>query len=246
MAKQKQNLKDYKREGKRFIPPLKQLPQVREFSYVNDMLPDLVWMGLIHDRAGYHFGAKVLEVVVKVTKEVPPREKSFNYALQVAYAGLSDELKSKILRGWEQENLLNSIRDAIAPLILLYDGCPLAFVGPPENVLSESDLVSRISRTVAKHLDKTETPGMVLHGTMLLTRLMAGTIKFAQHIEIPDLNSVIDNPGSDEARRAASFMRSSAGAEWAMLEVPNDWAKHFWNRNAKLSKCELPDYLRND
>jgi hypothetical protein len=40
MAK-KRNLEGYKREGKRFIPPMKQLPMVREQSYVNDMLPEL-------------------------------------------------------------------------------------------------------------------------------------------------------------------------------------------------------------
>lgn len=242
----KKNLEGYKRQGKRFIPPMKQLPQVREHSYVNDMLPQLVWLGLIHDRAGYRLGAKVLEVIIKATKELPTSAITFNYALQIAYAELSDDVKAAIIRGLEQENLLEIIRDSIAPLILLYDGCPFAFVGPPENVQSEKTLISRISETVANHLDKYETPGAVLHGAMLLTRLMSGTVKFAQHIDIPDLNTVIDDPKSQEGRRAASFMRANAGAEWGMLEVPNDWARHFWNRNAELSACEIPDYLKDD
>lgn len=246
MAKKKRNLEGYKRQGKRFIPPMKQLPKLREHSYVNNMLPELIWLGLIHDRADYRFGARTLEIVVEITKGMPVPEKSFNYALQIAYADLSNDVKSTIIRHWDQEGMLETIRDAIAPLVLLYDGSSLAFVGPPSNVLSEEALIHRISNSVANHLDKTETPGIVLHGALLLTRLMAGKVKFMQHIEIPDLNAVIDEPDSDEARKAAAFMRAYAGSEWGMLEVPNDWARHFWNRNAELSDCELPDYLRKD
>ena len=244
MGKKKRNFEGYKRQGKRFIPPMKQLPQMREYSYVNDMLPELIWLGLIHDRAGYRFGARTLEIVVEITKDMPIPEKSFNCALQIAYADLSNDVKSTIVRHWDQEGMLETIRDAIAPLVLLYDGFSLAFVGPPSNVLSEEALINRISSSVANHLDKTETPGVVLHGTLLLTRLMARTITFAQ--EIPDLNAVVDEPDSDEAQMAASFMRVHAGAEWAMLEIPNDWARHFWNRNAELSDCERSNYLRED
>lgn len=244
MTKKRRNLEGYKRQGNRFIPPMKQLPQVREQSYINDMLPELIWLGLIHDRAGYQFGARVLKSVVEVTKGLPARTMRFNFALQIAYAALSDDVKSSIIRHWHQEDLLEVIRDAIAPLVLLYDGCSLAFVGPPSQVLSEQLLINRMRRCVANHLDKTETPSIVLHGALMLTRLMAGTIKFAKHIDLPNLNAVIDDPESEEARKAASFMRANAGAEWAALEVPNQWSRYFWNQNAKLSACELPDNLR--
>ncbi len=174
------------------------------------------------------------------------RGRSFNYALQIAYADLSNDVKSTIVRHWEQEGMLETIRDAIPPLVLLYDGSSLAFVGPPLTVQSEEALSNSISNSVANHLDKTKTAGVVLHGLLLLTRLMAGTIKFMRHIEIPDLNAVIEEPDRDEARKAAAFMRALGGAEWGMLEVPNDWARHFWNRNAELSDCELSDHLRKD
>lgn len=246
MTKKKKNLEGYKQKGKRFIPPIKQLPQTREFSYVSDMLPELVWLGLIHDHAGYRFGAKVLEAVIEVTKGIPSQARPINYALQASYANLQDEVKVEITRGWEKAGLLETICHAIAPLIILYDGCPLSFAGSPKNPNQRQDLINQISATVQNHLDKSKTPGIVLHGTLLLTRLIAGNIRIAQHISIPDLNAVITSPGSEEARLAASFMRANAGAEWGMLGISNDWARHFWNRNAELSKCTIPDYLRNE
>lgn len=241
----KKNLEGYKRQGKRFIPPMKQLPGLREQSYVNDLLPELIWLGLIHDRRGYPFGARTLEAVVEVTKKWPG-EKPRNYALQSAYADLKDGQKAELIDIWKRQHLFDDIQHALAPLVLLYDGFSLAFVGPPSSVISQETLIERIKQCVGRHLDKYETPAIVLHGTMLLTRLMAGTVKFAAHIDIPDLNSVIDRPESDEAKRAAAFMRASAMGEIGMLEAANDWARHFWNRGAELTPCERPDYSLTD
>jgi hypothetical protein len=218
----KKNLDAYKQQGKRFIPPMKQLPGLREQGYVNDLLPELIWLGLIHDRRGYPFGARTLEAVVEVTKKWPQGETHRNYAMQSAYADLKDEQKEELIDTWKRQHLFEDIQHALAPLVLLYDGFSLAFVGPPSSVISQETLIARIKQCVGKHLNKYETPAIVLHGTMLLTRLLAGTIKFAAHIDIPDLNAVIERPESDEAKRAAAFMRASAIGEIGMLEITND------------------------
>jgi hypothetical protein len=48
--KDRKILPGHKQIGKRFIPPMKQIPNMRQMSYVNDMLPELIWLGLINDR----------------------------------------------------------------------------------------------------------------------------------------------------------------------------------------------------
>lgn len=245
MAK-KRNLEGYKRKGKSFIPPMKQLPMVREQSYVNDMLPELIWLGLIHDRRGYSFGARVLETIVEVIKAWPKNDKPRNFALQTTYEALTHEQQAELIEALAGADLLEDVRYAVAPLVLLYDGCTLSFVGPPPTVIPREVLLQRITECVRKHLNKYETPGIVLNGAMLLTRLVAGTIKVAAHIKMPDLNAVVERPESDEAKRAASFMRANAIGEFGMLEVPPTWAKHFWNRGAELTPCQLPEYARDE
>lgn len=244
MAKKK-NLGGYKREGKRFIPPMKQLPMMREQSYVNDMLPELIWLGLIHDRKGYRFGSRTLETIVEVSRTWPRNGKPLNYALQAAYTDLADTQKADLLEALSSASLIDDIRFALAPLVLLYDNFALSFVGPPSVAIPRETLVQRITDSVKKHLDKYEPPGIALNGAMLLTRLAAGTIKFSSHIEIPDFNSVFERPDSDEAKRAASFMRANAMGEFGMLELAPAWAKHFWNRGAELTPCQRPRYARD-
>ncbi|HWG11138.1 MAG TPA: hypothetical protein VN693_06535 [Rhodanobacteraceae bacterium] len=210
------------------------------------MLPELIWLGLIHDRKGYHFGSQVLEAVVETTKAWPLSEKPVNYALQSAYCELTGSQKSEIVAAWQRSGLLSDIQYALSPLILLYDRFALAFVGPPPTIVSQEEMVRRIRECVGRHLNKYETPGIVLHGMMLLSRLLAGSIKIAAHIDIPDLNAVIESPGSVEAKQAASFMRAHAMAEIGMYELNKTWPKYFWNRGAQLDPCEYPEYAKNE
>ncbi|MEP0821252.1 MAG: hypothetical protein HRF44_00245 [Ignavibacterium sp.] len=237
----KKPLNGYARKGKRFIPPMKQITGMREQSYIDDLLPELIWLGLIHDRMGYRFGADLLETIIELSKNWLKSGAPINYAMQIAYGGLSEEQKAEIVNEWRKREWLDDIQHALAPLVLLYDGFAMAFVGPPPSVITREGLILRIKECVKKHIDKYETPGVVLCGSLLLTRLMAGTITFARDIELPDLNAVVERPGSEEAKRAASFMRASAMTEMAMLDPPKYWPRYFWNRGAELSPCELAE-----
>jgi hypothetical protein len=73
---------------------------------------------------------------------------------------------------------------------------------------------------------------------MLIYRLVSQTIHFSRDIELPNFNAVIDAPESEEAKRAAGFMRASVMSEFGSLNLPKAWAKHFWNRSFAISPCE--------
>ena len=62
-------LQGYVRKGKKFISPLKALTNVKPYGYVDDLLPELLWIALLHDHNDYHFGRDVLECVVKLSEK---------------------------------------------------------------------------------------------------------------------------------------------------------------------------------
>lgn len=235
----KQILEGHKRVGKSFIPPMKQIPMMTDISYVNDMLPELVWIGLINDRVGYFRGARIIEKVFLVVDKIKKEGQEGNYALISSFNKLTSEQKLDIVASLRNDDVLEIIQNAIAPLVLLYDECPLSFMGPPTNTYSEEDLVSIIKQCVKKTIDRYETPAVVLYGAMLLSRLVTKTIEFSSNMDLPDFDSVINSPDSDEAKRAAGFMRANGLGEFGILKLSNSWAKHFWDRNYELSPCEF-------
>ncbi len=237
--KDKQILKGHKRVGKRFIPPMKQIPMMTETSFVNDMLPELVWIGLINDRVGYIRGARIIEKVFLAVDGLKKEGQEGNYALMSSFNKLSSAQKIDIVDSLKNNGVLELIQNSIAPLVLLYEECPLSFMGSPTNSYSEEELVSIIKQCIKKTIDRYETPAIVLYGAMLLSRLVTKTIVFPSSMDLPDFNSVINSPDSEEAKRAAGFMRASGLGEFGALKLSNSWAKHFWNKNFSLSPCEF-------
>ncbi|HWQ43537.1 MAG TPA: hypothetical protein VN456_16075 [Desulfosporosinus sp.] len=237
----KQLLEGHKRVGKRFIPPMKQIPMMTETSYVDDMLPELVWIGLINDRVGYVRGARVIERVFLTVYNLKTEGQEGNYALMSSFNKLTLAQKVEIVSSLRNDGVLELIQNAIAPLVLLYNECPLSFMGPPTTPYSEEELVSIIKKCVKKTIDRYETPSIVLYGAMLLSKLVTKSISFPSNMDLPDFNSVINSPDSEEAKMAAGFMRASGLAEFGMLGLKKSWAKHFWDRNYELSPCEFSE-----
>ena len=238
-GKKKKLLDGYKRVGKRFVPPMMQLPMNTAVSYVNDMLPELIWIGLINDKVGYVSAARTIEKVFLAIEEIKDADQHGNFALVSSFNTLNEEQKNALKENLQDEGVLELLQNSIAPLILLYDNCPLSFIGPPPTVYTNDQLVSAIKECVGRAIDKYDTPGIVLNGALLLSRLVTKKIQFSSEIDLPDFNAVIDSPDSDEAKHAAGFMRSNGLAEFGMLEIDSSWAREFWNRSVEISPGEF-------
>ena len=58
MNKKPRVLSDHKRVGKKFIPPLiAELGPISEVRWINDLVPELVWLALLSERYGLEVGA---------------------------------------------------------------------------------------------------------------------------------------------------------------------------------------------
>ena len=210
------------------------------------MLPELIWVGLINDNIGYVKGARLIEKIFIAVDEVGEKGAQGNFAYASSYGKLQDEEKNALVNKLSSLGILDDLRTYLAPLVLLYDEFPMRFIGPPSTVISNEQLVTKISSCVEKHVDKYKTPGIVLNGSVLLSRLVTRKISFSSDMDIPDFNSVIEAPESEEAKRAAGFMRANAIGEFGMLEISDAWARYFWNRGYELSPCKLHAELENE
>ena len=215
-------------------------------AYVTHMLPELVWIGLLNQRVGYVRAARLLERVFTVVEETKDADTKGNFALLSTFDLLGDGQKSTLRERFREEGTLTLLQEAMAPLNLLYDNCPLLFLGPPARVFKGDELVSILKQCVGETIDKYKTPGIVLNGAVMLSSLVTKQLYFTKDIDLPDFNSVINAPDSEEAKHAAGMMRAHALTEFGMRKVGPSWARHFWNRNAQLSPCkfarpEVPD-----
>jgi len=240
MAKHKKKgvLQDHKQVGKRFVPPLLQLRNVKDVSFVKHLFPHLVWMGLMNDRFGYARGVRLSIDLAKITHSALREEKHMNFALCGSYSFLSPEAKSKIVIECDEKGWLNDIRRALAPLTLQYDDFPMAFLGIGDLDVKSGVLLQELKRTVGKCINKYETPGLVPQTNLIMVQAVTGGLNISKDIQMPDFDSIIKDPDSEAAKRAAAFVRAGSLAmcmpDELMLEK---WSKSFWNQGGKVDSC---------
>ena len=241
---QQKILKNHKRIGKRFVPPLMQL-DIREASYINKLLPEIIWMGLIFDRIDYRAGINLCEKMTKLVHEIYASKKHVNFALCSSFSLLEDRQKEELISKIDDQKLLEPIQLYLAPLIVLYDNFPMSFLGVTKNKIEKEILIKRIKEGIKRYMDKYEKPGLVLQATTIYIRGITGGLFLNKDIEPPDLNSIIENPKSEPAKRAGAFVRSEV-----LMEIMSSggeplakWPDSFWDQGLQVDACEFGDIV---
>jgi hypothetical protein len=118
MENKRKPLADHKRVGKKFIPPMKQLKSFQEIRYDRDILPEIIWMGLINDTYGYREGVHLVTRFCKLVDAICGRKEIANIAFVGDYSELSAESRGQIIEALKRDGLLTQLRSALAPLVV--------------------------------------------------------------------------------------------------------------------------------
>lgn len=234
-------LADHVRVGKKFIPPLKRLKGLLEVRYDLDILPEIIWMGLVNDEFGIQQGTEIIARFCEIAYATCPDQGVQVYTFAGDYSCIGPECQARIVSELQKEGLLRPLSVALAPLAQLYDGFPLGFLMDDKCKASDKDLVSIMRVCVERHSDKYKTPSLVIQADVLYVQGLIGKLLFPKDMEVPDLNSLIERPNSDAAAKTAAFVRSGV---LNMLATPdglrkNDWGSRFWNQNLSIDACEF-------
>lgn len=217
-----------------------QMPNIRETSYINDLLPHVVWMSLLNDELGVHRGIQASFELAKLTHSIHMSEQHVNFAVCGNYNRLSAEEKVALVETLKQRGSLDLYQQALSPLLQLHPACPMRFLGFAQQ--TEAALIDRLRRAVEIVFDRYGTPAAIMHANLIMIRASTGGLFIAEHIDIPDFDALVRDPDSEAAKRAASFARSGAMQELMADEQKFQltWSKAFWNRNYRLDSCLLP------
>lgn len=236
---QKKVLQGYKKVKTRFVPPLMQIPNIRESSYVDDLLPHVVWMALLVEALGTREGIRRSFEIAKLAHKIHTSEEHVNFAICGSYAKLTTDEVLSLVASLERQGSLELYREALSPLVALHPSCPMRAFGLPDTVKPLESLLARLRTAVGANLDRYGNAASIMQANVMVIRAATGGLFFSEGIDIPDFDTLIHSPDSDAAQRAASFARNGAMQE-LMSEgehVLTEWPKAFWNANYRLDAC---------
>ena len=232
-------LQGYRQDGKRFIPPLLQLGPLHENEWMDDRVPELIWIALLNQTLGTREGTAAATAVAKAAAACAPATKKA-FAAASDYAQLTDDEKHCVLSKLNGEDVLGEIRSSLAVLANCYPDFPLKFLlDTYSECLTEADsTLDNLKSTIANISDRQSSPAVFAQATVVYINFINEKLKVSPNVSLANFPAIEDYPLTEESQKVAAGVRSAV-VSLLSLDVPQQWRNSFWNQGRILSKCEI-------
>lgn len=229
-------LRGYKRKGKRFIPPLLQIANTEESAWLDDRLPELIWIALLNRMCGLSTGTSVATSLAKAAATFAPEEKG-GFGAVSDYASLTEEEQALIRGALDSEGVLPKLRLSLAALIDHYPECPLTFLADPLGPHVSGSTLDHLKQAIADINDRTSREAILAQATFVYILLVNEKLRVAPGLGFENLDAVRDYPETDESHKIAALVRSTS-LTLLNRETPSPWRTSFWHRGRQLEHCK--------
>lgn len=240
----KRILEDHKKVGKIMVPPIYQHPDmnIQEGHYIEDTLPEIIWMGLIHQELGYKKGIEFIRQVIECISEVrDPSAEYNNFAIASNFYKLSQIEIEAVVKKLSTKGIFLQLSDILSPIIYFYNEHPFKFCNKEVDLTQEEefDLLHKLKTCINLHADRFKKDSIISMANVMYIHAIEGKLHYGKDMEVPDLDALFNKPDSEEAKRAESHVRNHVKLYLMMHKDTNKWAKTFWNQSYHLDQCEF-------
>lgn len=231
-------LDDHKRVRSKLVTPFNDMfGPMQEVSWINTMIPELLWIALVQDAWGPRRG---VEIITAFTRDVRASEATRERTIWAAagkFAALPNGVLADIVKDRPYRN------DLCAPLEPLHAHYPehpmselVAAVGTP----STSDLKG-LKALVDDLFDRASTSATLTQATATWLAFDADRLKVATGLALADFPRIEDYPNTEQSQRIAASIRATLNKMFGDVELMasgTEWPIAFWNRGLQLEPCE--------
>lgn len=232
-------LADHRQVGKKFIPPfVAQLGPIGEVRWVNDLVPELLWVGLLNDEHGLKTGADLTLRLAKAAVRVRASETREWFAVASAYTRLDQSQRTAVRADLESSGVLEPIRIALQPLKDFYPNCPLNFLF--DGATSEGDgSLERLKNVVSVMFDRWNIPTTFVQANAVYIAFVTDILKVAKGLALANFPAIEQFPQTEESQKVAASTRATVSSMYMQFKDDDSetWIASFWARGLELERC---------
>ena len=236
-------LSDHRKVGKKYIPPLTaELGPLTEIRWVNDLVPEFVWLALLSDRCGLKIGTDLARRLALAANAARGAKRKAWFALTSAYAELDPSERDAVVAKLEADGAAQQIREALTPQLTLYPESPLRFLFA-DLPQSESDSLEDFKTVLESIFDKGDIAGTFAQATAVYIAFISDMLKVFKGLELANFPAIEDFPSTEESQRVASSVRSTVLIFYSQFKTDHStaWISYFWKRGLDLDDCKLDE-----
>ena len=232
-------LRGYRRMGKRFIPPFLQHMSLTESRWMDDRVPELIWIALLIQVFGLKRGTEIaLKIAKSAAKCGQPTQKAFAAASD--YTMFKTEHGGHLCLELMAAGVLEEARRGLAALIDHYPEFPLSFLGKPEKIAENAPVstLDDLGETIVSINDREGYAGTFAQATVVCIYFANDQLKVFPNTGLSNFPAIEEYPMTEESLKVAASVRSAVTGLLAKGVSP-DWRNSFWNQGRSLGPCEV-------
>ncbi|MEK6765701.1 MAG: hypothetical protein AABY49_05670 [Planctomycetota bacterium] len=243
MTERSQILSDHKRIKKKLVPPILQIGKFHEVKWVDYILPELLWLGLLNEFHGLKLGAELGLSLANAANKLNNQPKKECFAVISSYTIFSQEQKSEIIKKLKSSNELELLQKALTPFDIFYHECPLNFLFkdtlPSQN--NREVILNQFKLALSKMFDRWDKPGTFMQANAVYIAFVTDKLKVAKGISLANFPAVEEFPKTEESKRIASSARGVVNMFFApqSYDTSSPWPKYFWKKGLELEPCKF-------
>lgn len=236
MAKKKL-LDGHKQVGKKFIPEPMTWSVLKEINWCNDLVPELIWLAVLHEKLGYYKGNLVAcefhRVYVSICKT------KFFQSMLSSYESMDNDLQTEILTQFKTSEYYDSFLYGLIDFHVFFPNHPLDFMF--SGVSDKKVNLEVVKRAIQRLLDRRSKEAMIVQASLVLNSMVTGKFHAPKGSIFHEITEIENYPDTEKSVRLASSIRASINTfiNPEMINTESNWVKEFWQRCIKIEPSSI-------
>jgi hypothetical protein len=231
----------YKKDKKNYTPPILQLGEFNGVNWLAEILPEIIWIGLLQDKFGLGFGSKLALQISETTNKFHSLNGTKQWLAPLScYSELTENEKAEIKKELTNLGHINNYEKAFGLITFLYPKFPLSFLIDDISDVKQDISVSEFKIFLSNLYDRTNFATTFMQATAVDMAFQSDLLCANIGTPLAQFDEISNFPNTEISKQVASSIRQTINLFFGnnnLFSSNGEWKKYFWNRGLELEKC---------
>jgi hypothetical protein len=241
MSNPKPVFPNHKRVKSKLVTPFNaSLGPLREVSWINTIVPELLWVALVQNQFGPRRGVEIITAFTRDLRASDAKRLRTIWAAAGKFETISADEMEKLL-ATKARLYADDLRYALSPLCAWYPDHPLNTIFHGHMQSCEAKGLQHLKLVVGDLFDRSSMVATMTQATAIWLAFDAERLKVSPHLTLAQFPKIEEYPNTELSVRLAASIRASVNSFFGdtdLMKSESSWPVAFWNRGLELEPCE--------